>query len=296
MSFISGLKKYNYLVLIGIVFIIACGNKETGKITASGVIEAIEVNVGSKVIGELSKVNFEEGQMIKKNDVLAVVDCLDYELQVNQAQANLDMLKAQQDLVVKGARTEDIEQAVARGTQAQANYINAKINYERTKKLYEKNIVPKKLLDDAETKLQVSEAGVKQSQEAVKKVKKISRDEEIAMAKARVENAEWFLQSMQKKVTDCTIISPIDGFALKKVYEQGEYIMPGSTVAVLTSLKKIKVVVYLLEADVFKITYGQKAKITVDGYKDKVLNGVVSYISQEAEFTPKNIQTKGRAC
>jgi membrane fusion protein YbhG len=272
--------------------LIGCTHRENGKITASGVIEAIEVNVGSKVIGELTNVAFEEGQIVKKNDLLAEVDCRDYDLQVNQAAASLDSMKAQYNLVMNGARSEDIQQAVAGDIQAQANYVNAKINYERTQKLFEKNIVPRKLLDDAETKFQVAEAQVAQSKEAVKKVKNISRSEDIAMTKARVENADWFLQSMQKKAADCKIISPIDGFVLKKVYEPGEYVMPGSTVAVLTDLKKVKVVVYLPEADVFKIKYGQKVLISVDGFKDKAIPGTVSFISQEAEFTPKNIQTK----
>ncbi|OGF58848.1 MAG: hypothetical protein A2Y62_09605 [Candidatus Fischerbacteria bacterium RBG_13_37_8] len=280
------------MLILLLLICVGCSKDQEGVITASGVIEAIEVNVASQIAGQIEAVHYEEGQAIAKEQLLVELDCIDYELQEMQAKTNLDMLKAQFELTVKGARSEDIKQAIENKTQAEANYTNAKLNYDRVKNLYKTNVVAKKMLDDATNQLEVTEAQFKQSQEALQKIKKLSREEEITMAQARMENAEWFLKSMKERVKDCKITSPIDGYALKKVFEPGEYVMPGSTVTVVSDLKKIRVVVYIPEAEVFRVKYGQEVQVKVDGYKDKAFTGVVTFISEEAEFTPKNIQTK----
>jgi len=277
---------------ISIFILINCNNKKLDIIEASGILEAIEVNVASKLQALILELNFEEGDLIKKGSLLAKLDCTDYELQLNQFKANLDLLQAQYELVIKGARIEDIEQTDAILKQAESQYKYAEINYERISNLYEKNVVSKKLLDDAKINLDLADSQLKQAQQAIKKIKRLSRNEEIEMARARVEQAKWSLKLAGERVKDCEIISPIDGVVLKKVFEAGEYVMPGSTIALLTDLKKIRVIVYLPEADVFRIKYGQKVKVKVDAFKDKSFEGKVVYISSKAEFTPKNIQTK----
>jgi len=285
-------KKQILIFYIVILLLNSCYQKEEGGIKASGIIEAIEVEVSNKVAGQIKNLYYEEGQFVNKNDLLAEIDCEDYELQMMQAQSNLQALQAQYALILKGARSEDINETLANKTQAEANYNNAKINYERLKRLLERNIISKKIVDDAETKLQIAEAQLKQANEAVKKIKKISREEEIAMAKAKLENSKWILESAKKKIKDCKIFSPINGIVLKRIYEEGEYVIPSSILYILSDLKKIRIVIYLREEEIFKIKYGEEALIKIDGYKDKVFKGRVAFISQEAEFTPKNIQTK----
>lgn len=285
-------KKFILIFYCVSILLNACHQKQKGEIEASGIIEAIEVEISNKVAGQIKKMYYEEGQFVKKNDLLAEIDCEDYELQMMQAQSNLQALQAQYTLILKGARSEDINEILANKTQAEANYNNAKINYERLKRLLERNIISKKVVEDAETKLQIAEAQLKQANEAVKKIKKISREEEIAMAKAKLENFKWALESARKKVKDCKIFSPINGIVLKKIYEEGEYAIPSSILYVLSDLKKVRIIIYLREEEIFKIKYGQEASIKIDGYKDRVFKGRVSFISQEAEFTPKNIQTK----
>jgi len=174
-------KKQILIFYIVILLLNSCHQKEEGGIKASGIIEAIEVEVSNKVAGQIKNLYYEEGQFVNKNDLLAEIDCEDYELQMMQAQSNLQALQAQYALILKGARSEDINETLANKTQAEANYNNAKINYERLKRLLERNIISKKIVDDAETKLQIAEAQLKQANEAVKKIKKLSREEEIAM-------------------------------------------------------------------------------------------------------------------
>lgn len=292
MSFLMVLRRHSLFYLLLFYFFIACEHQYEDIIEASGVLEAIEVNVASKLQGKIISLNFEDGSLVKQGDILAKIDCIDYELQHNQAKANFDMMQAQYELIVKGARIEDIEQTDAVVKQAESQYRNAEINYERIKNLYEKNVVPKKMLDDVKTQLDIADAQLKQTQQASKKVKRLSREEETAIGLARVEQAKWILKLAEQRIKDCDIISPINGIVLTKVFESGEYVMPGSTIATIADLQKIEVIVYLPEAEVFLIRYGQKAKIKIDAFKDRIFEGKVIYISSEAEFTPKNIQTK----
>ncbi len=294
MLFIMGLKKHKCIILLFIIFsfLFYCKNNNKQYIEASGTLEAIEVNVASKLAGKILNIYFDEGSLIKKDDILAQLDCINYELQLNQAKANLDLMQSQYNLIVKGARSEDIEQTDALLKQAESQFINATINYERIKNLFEKNVVSRKMLDDAKTQLDIAEAQFNQSKQAMKKVRKLSREEEIAMASAKLEQAKWAFKLSEQYVKDCIITSPIDGIVLTKVFETGEYVTPGATIATVTDLKKINAVVYLPETEIFLVKYGQNAKIKIDAYKDKTFDGKIIYISPEAEFTPKNIQTK----
>lgn len=292
MSFIMVLGKNSLLCLLLLCFFIACGDKDNNLIEASGVLEAIEVDVGSKLQGKIISIDFEEGSLVRQGDVLARIDCIDYELQVNQAKANLDMMQAQYELVIKGARIEDIEQADSAMKQAESRYHNAETEYERIRNLFEKNVVPKKMLDDAKTQLDIVDAQFKQAQQAMKKIRRLSREEEIAMASARVEQAKWSLKLAEQRVKDCEIISPMNGVVLTKVFEAGEYVMAGSTIATIANLQKLNAIVYLPETEVFLIKYGQEAKIKIDAFADRIFEGKVIYISSEAEFSPKNIQAK----
>jgi HlyD family secretion protein len=88
------------------------------------------------------------------------------------------------------------------------------------------------------------------------------------------------------------IKSPINGLVLSKNTEIGEVVMPGSSLLTLGDLFHPWVKIYIKETDLGKVKLGQKAQVKIDTYPDKVFEGKVTYISSEAEFTPKNIQTK----
>jgi len=280
------------LVVLLVMPASACKKSDANRISASGVFEAIEVNVGSKMPGQLKSVNFEEGQEVKTGALLAEVDCADLKFQISSADANLDMARSKSELVVKGARSEDINQAVAGNEQASAGLELAKADFNRMKNLYESGAVPRKMFDDSEARLRISQAQMESASEMLRKIRKISRVEEVSMAKSGVEAAVAALDLMKKKLADCNIEAPIDGWVLRKVFEKGELVGPSSVIAVLSDLRRLKAVVYLPEADVFRIKLGEKVKIMTDGFKDKSFDGTVSYISPRAEFTPKNVQTK----
>jgi HlyD family secretion protein len=195
-------------------------------------------------------------------------------------------------MAVTGARTEDIRQAESMDRQAVAGFELAQSDHRRVKQLYESGAATKKMMDDAETRLTVSDAQKEASKDVLKKIRKYTRPEELAMARARVDAAKAMLASLEKKISDCTVPSPVGGMVLARVFEPGEMVSPASTIVVVSDLKKLRAVVYLPEADVFRIKYGEKVKVTTDGFAGRAFDGAVSFISQKAEFTPRNVQTK----
>jgi HlyD family secretion protein len=123
-------------------------------------------------------------------------------------------------------------------------------------------------------------------------MKRGNRTEDIAAAKARLDQSKAQLETIQKQLRDSYIISPADGIITHKVFELGELVNPGSTVFTISQLDKVHLMVYVSEQNLGKVKYGQTAEIIVDSHPDKTFIGKVTYISSVAEFTPKNIQTK----
>jgi HlyD family secretion protein len=91
---------------------------------------------------------------------------------------------------------------------------------------------------------------------------------------------------------DCYIISPIDGFVVKKFVEKGETVNQSTSLFKISDLSTVDLIIYVSEEEMGSVKLGQKADVKVDAFKEKVFEGKVIYISPEAEFTPKNIQTK----
>ncbi|MBI5527945.1 MAG: efflux RND transporter periplasmic adaptor subunit [Deltaproteobacteria bacterium] len=268
-----------------------CPPMQPAGITASGVFEAIEVNVGVKVPGQLKTVAVEEGREVKAGGLVAEIDCSDLDFQVTQARANLALAASQHQLAAKGARDEDIRHVAAGDSLAQAGHTLAQTDFERVQKLFKEGAVTQKMIEDAATRLKAATVQKEQAAEALKKVKRFTRSEEIAMAGARVDAARAAVDALEKKVGDCRVVSPVSGLVLRKVFEAGEMVGPASTIAVVSDLRRLRAVVYLPEPDMSKIRLGDRVAIAIDG-SSRRFEGTVSHISQRAEFTPKNVQTR----
>lgn len=135
-------------------------------------------------------------------------------------------------------------------------------------------------------------AQYKSAQENYAKVKKIFRPEEIDQAKANLDKAVAGVELLQKNIRDSYVTSPINGFLVKTFIERGESVIPMSSLFKVSDLDIIELEIYISEEELGYVKLGQKADISVDSFKDKTFEGKVTYISPEAEFTPKNIQTK----
>lgn len=281
-----------FLIVVTVLLVYNCGGNDESVINESGTIEATEVVISSQVAGKVLKVLKDEGAKLNAGDTILIIDKESLELQYKQADAAKDMAEAQYNLLLKGARKEDVAQAEQGLIQAEANFNSAKNDKERMDNLFKVQAITKKQHDDAAARFEISQAQYNSAKENFEKIKNITRPEEVAQAKANYERAEAAIGLIEKSISDCYVTSPINGFVVKKFVEVGETVSMMSSLVKVSDLSNVKLSIYISETDLGKVKLGQKAEITVDAFDDKTFEGVVEYISPEAEFTPKNIQTK----
>ncbi|MFC2135925.1 HlyD family secretion protein [Bacteroidota bacterium] len=282
----------SYIALLSIILIPGCGNNGDEIIEESGTIEATNIIVSSKVAGSIDKILLDEGALADEGDTILIIDHELYDIQLKQASAGRDFAKAQLDLLVKGSRKEDVKQAEEMLKLAEANFKLAKENKERFDNLYESQSITKKQYDEVSTGFEVAQAQYNAAKENFAKIKNIARPEELVQARAKLEQSEAAVELIQKSINDCYVTAPMAGHIVKNFVEVGESVSPLSSLFKISDLSTVELRVYVSEENLGMVKLGQRAEISTDSYRDKSYEGKVVYISPEAEFTPKNIQTK----
>jgi len=286
------IKRSTVLVLAALMAA-GCGARAAKDvISASGTIEAIEVDVGSKVSGEVQQLAVDEGARVKPGDLLATIDHASADIQLRQAQAGVDLALAQLVLLRNGARKEDIQQAESGLTQAEANLRVAQDDAKRMRELAKTGSVTTKSRDDAEARLTVAEAQRSAAVDALNKLRRLARPEEIQAQEARLAQARAAADLLAKTIADCRIVAPAAGTVTHKAVEAGELVGPGSIIVTVSELDSVYVMLYLAEQEVGRVRLGDAVEVRIDAFPGKVFPGRITYISPEAEFTPKNVQTK----
>lgn len=286
------LKLIPVFAIAALIYVTGCGNnKESNSISASGTIESVNVTISSKTSGTINKINFKEGDRVKKGDLLVEIshDLLD--IQLRQSEAGIELANAQLKLLRSGARREDIKQSEELVKQAKINMELAKQDKDRAEELYRQDATTKKLYDDAIGRYDLTVTQLNSAKENLAKVRTIVRPEEIEQAQANLKKAVSMADLLKQNIEDCRVFAPSDGFVSKKFIEEGENAVMGGSLLRLSNLETVNLVIYIPETDLAKVKLGQNAEIKIDAYNDKVYNGKVIFISPEAEFTPKNIQT-----
>lgn len=282
------------ITLITLLLIItACSsNNNENQLELSGTIETVSVTVSSKTAGQIVKLNASEGEYVLIGDTLLVIDHENYELQKSQAEAALEAAEANYNLLINGARKEDLSNAEETLFQIKQNYETVYADFQRFKNLYEKKAITKKQFDEISAKYEITKSQLRQAEEKLRKLKNFARPEELSAAKAKVNQAEAALNLIKKTISDCFVTAPTAGVVTNQLVEIGEMVVPQSSLFKISNLSNAEIYVYVQETDLGKLNLGDKAEIKIDTYPDKIYEGKITYISQEAEFTPKTIQTK----
>ena len=281
------------IFFITLLLITGCGNNNNkNTIEASGNIESTNVTVSSKVNGEIEKILYLEGQSVKEGDTVMVIDHETLQLQLNQAQAGVEAARAQLNLLKNGARKEDINQAEEAVKQAQINFDLAKKDKERMNNLIEAKSVSQNQYDNAAAKFDLTQAQLQSAKENLIKLKNFARPEEISQAEANLNKQIAASDLLRKSIRDSYVQAPINGIIVDKYFEKGETVTQMSSLFKISDLSTVDLKIYVSEEELGKVKLGQKADVSIDAYPDKTYKGKVIYISPEAEFTPKNIQTK----
>ncbi len=223
---------------------------------------------------------------------LANLDNEDLRQRFELAQATLRSAQARLTKLLTGSRPEEIREAEAGFQQAQFDFGNKKAHYERMQVLFEKGVIPKETLDNAETGFKVARAAMQRVKENYQLVKKGPRNEDIEDAKAQVEQAQASLRLTETQLSYTGLHSPISGVVLVKSGEIGEVVNPGTSILTLADIENVWLKAYIPETDLSRVKWGQEVTVTTDLRPQKVYKGKISFISSQAEFTPKQIQTE----
>lgn len=288
------MKKANIFIFSCLaVFFSSCGEGNNDNfIEGTGTLETKTVIISSQVMGQIKDIIKNDGELVVKGDTLLIVDPINYFLQLEQASAARDAAEAQLLLLKKGTRDEDLKQAEEVLTQVKTSFVLAESDKERFENLYKEQAVTKKQLDDIVARYDIAKAQYNAALENMKKIKNIARPEEIKQAEANLNRANAGVNLILKSINDCYVSSPITGTIVEKFVETGELISPMSSLYKISNLENVELVVYISEVELGKVKLGQPADISVDAFPGKSYRGKIIYISPEAEFTPKNIQTK----
>lgn len=279
--------------LAAILALAGCrGGPPADELAASGTIEARQVEVAARVGGQVREVRIEEGARVAAGDVLAVLDHENMDIQLRQAEAGIALAEAQLALLRQGARSEDIRQAEAALAQTETALTVAGADARRMRELESRGGATRKQREDAEARLAATQSQVTAAREALKKVRASVRPEEIRAAEARLAQAQAAADLLRKAVSDSTIASPGPGVVTVRAVEPGETVAPGATVAVITDLDRVHVTIYVPAGALGRVRLGDPAEVRIDSLPGRVFAGTVTFISPEAEFTPKNVQTR----
>jgi len=236
-----------------------------------------EVKISSDVSGEVVKLNVKEGDSVKMNQVLAIVNPDTYQSVVERAKASLNNAKAQ----LANAKSM-IQANLAQKEQILSKLQVAKKNYERNKALHDQKVISDVDLENALSAYNELKSSLKSAEANV-----LSARESAKAAGFNVKSAEAGLNEAMSNLKRTTIVSPIDGIVTMLAIEEGERVvgtiqMAGTEMMRISNLDNMEVRVEISENDILKVNLGDTAKIEVDAYVDKKFTGKVVEVANSA--------------
>lgn len=290
------------VVLIGVLLLLvvavvvylrhAAPRDSAGVLRISGNIELTEVQVSFQVPGRVVSRSVDEGAQVKQGDLVAKLDDAELSHALALAQADESAAAATLAELKAGSRREEVGQGEALLARAEAESNRLATDYQREAALYAKEVIPKRELDAARAASDAARASVRERREALTLLRKGARRERIDEAQARLEAARARVATARERLGYATLKAPMSGVVLSKSVEPGEQVAAGTPVITLGDAVQCWLKGYIPESDLGRVKLGQKAQVTTDSHPGKAYPGTVTFISSEAEFTPKSVQTE----
>lgn len=274
---------------------VAAGPRASLPIAGPGRVEPAseDIKIGSELSGRLKIVNVEEGDAIRRGEVLAELENADYRAQVESSRANVIAKEAVLRKVINGARHQERAEAWSSVHESKAVMENAKSELHRRQELFSAGVVSREELDRYAREADVAQAKYDAAVQQHALVDDRAREEDQSFAEADLKLAEAQLEEAQARYDKTFIRSPIDGTVLRKHHRSGESVSNSSTVPdpVLTigDRKTLRVRVDVDETDVSKVSVGQRAYVTADAFGKQKFWGHVVRVGQQ--LGPKNVRT-----
>jgi HlyD family secretion protein len=260
-------------VLIILVNIVSCKEK-TNKYDASGSFEAIETMIAAEANGKLLQLDIEEGQQLDSGQVIGYIDST--QLHLNKLQMIQNKKAILSGRPQTSVQTEALKKQLA----------NAELDRNRTKRLVEGGVASQKQLDDANAKITTLQAQI-DAQENALQTTTSSINEQGGTVDVQ-------LKEINNQLQKCVIVNPVKGTVLTKYAEQYEMAVLGRPLYKIADMSTVILRAYITGDQLQQVKLDQKVKVYTDDGKGgfKETEGVITWINDKAEFTPKTIQTK----
>jgi multidrug resistance efflux pump len=296
----------------------------------SGTVEARDIRVGSKIGGRIAQVLVREGDRVKSGQVLITFDDRELQASLEQSRATAEKsqrgyrpeeiaearaaaaeAKAEYEQRKNGYRKEDIASAQADLDRADAEEKRTHADFDRYEALSKKDLVSKQQRDAAEAAWRVAAAQTQSAQQKLDQLHRGYRAEEIASAEARYQQAQANFEKLARgnrredvdlakaaysfdaaRFRESQVVSPADAIVEVLDVRPGDLVAPNTPVATLLEHDQIYVRIYIPETEIGHVKIGQKAEVRVDSFPHQIFEGQVEQINQQAEFLPRNVQTR----
>jgi HlyD family secretion protein len=262
--------KYTTLVFALMTsFFLSCSNSD--KVSdAYGNFEAIEVTVSSEAQGKVQMLNLEEGMVIDSGKLVGQIDTVALWLKVKQLEAQKSGISS---------KVSNVTSQIAVQEEQKKNLLSEK---NRVEKLLKDKAVPEKQLDDINYSIGVID----------KQIESIKTQNQAIFSE--LDGMDFQIKQIRDQLNRCYLINPLHGTVLEKYIEQAEMVVPGRAVYKIANLDDMILRAYIDEGQLNNVKIGQKVNALIDDGKGgiKDMPGIVTWVSSQAEFTPKIIQTR----
>lgn len=265
--------------------------KDSGTLKVSGTIETISVALSFKIGGRMTERLVDEGQIVRAGQLVARLEDDELRHERNGRAAEELASRANVADLEAGSRREEIAQGEAALARMRADAERLSKDALRAEALYKREVIPLKELDAARAGRDASTAAVHEAEQRLKLLRSGPRPDAVRQARARVESAAAGKALAETRLTQSILASPLSGLVLAKHAEPGEMLAPGAPVVTVGKMDEVWMRAYIPESELGLVKVGQAARVSVDSWPGRSFDGKISFISPEAEFTPKNVQT-----
>ena len=265
--------------------------KNENNLTFSGNIDTRTVNVGFRFLGKIENITKDEGEIVKKDEVLVKLDTASLEKSLEELNEKIFASKLELSKLQTGYRQEEILEAKAAMEEAIENLNKTKDTYNRQTNLF-------KTKSTSEENFTISQLNYKQALATLDKAKALYelrkngyRDEDIKIQESNLKSLEIQAEKLKIDLNDSVIKAPVDGVILTRFKEIGAITNAGESILEIAKTDEFWVRAYIDEKNLGNIKPGLKMSIQTDSRSENY-EGVIGFISPVAEFTPKNIETQ----
>jgi HlyD family secretion protein len=276
------------LLPVLLVLVMAACNEDENLF--SGSIEIDEIRISARVGGQITEIKVEEGDEVIPGQLLVTIDDSQYHLLVARSEAALSAAEAGLGTLLEGTRTQQIVSASASVSAARAERIQREADFLRAQQLFAAGALSEQNLQSAETAAVTAAERYNAAVQSYSLAAEGARSTEILAGEAAVASAEASLQIALSQLEWTALSSPAEGTVTSIDVRAGENISAGMTLLVVAPMDTVEVVFYLPESFLARVSPG--AAIQVSPSNGEPVPGTLTRISDQAEFTPSNVETR----